>query len=308
MTHVVLGAHGVAGRETVKSLLGRGEVVTAVGRTAPTTAPTTAGASALRADLLNPADATRALEGAQVAYFTVGLPYSAKVWEQQWPLLVRNVIDAAVSHGTRLVYLDNIYAYGEVEGPMTEDTPLRATTRKGRVRVDAVRALQAAAAERNLDLTIARSADFYGPGATTSVVNPYVLARAAVGKPGTWFFDADLPHSLTYTPDIGEALATLGTDPQARGGTWHLPSAPALTGRQMIELAGGPGAKTSVMSLGMMRFGGLFSRAARETVEMAYQWTRPSVLDSSRFEAAFGVAPTPLADGFATTITDLRTG
>ncbi len=64
-----------------------------------------------------------------------------------------------------------------------------------------------------------RRADFYGPGATTSVFNTCVLDKAAAGKTPTWFFAAAQPHSMTYTRDIGDALAILGTDPRARGRT-----------------------------------------------------------------------------------------
>ena len=32
------------------------------------------------------------------------------------------------------VAVENLYAYGPVDGPMTEDLPLRPTTLKGRVR------------------------------------------------------------------------------------------------------------------------------------------------------------------------------
>ena len=53
------------------------------------------------------------------------------------------------------------------------------------------------------------------------------------------------------------------------------------------------------MSTGTMRFGALFSSAARETLEMAYQYTAPYEFDSSAFERTFGVAPTPYAEGIA---------
>jgi len=255
--HVVLGANGVAGRETVRALLERGITPAAVGR-----------------------------------------PYSHRVWARDWPLVVGNTIDAAIAQGTRLVYLDNVYAYGGVDGPMTEQTPVRPTSKKGVVRASALRLLEEATA-RGLSVTIGRSADFYGPGATTSVFNGFALDKIAAGKPGTWLFDADLPHSLTYTPDIGDALAVLGTAPEAHGRTWHLPTAPALTGREYIELAGGT---TNVMGGGMMRVGAVFSSAARETLEMAYQYTAPYVFDSSAYETAFGVTATPVEQGIAVTL------
>ena len=48
-----------------------------------------------------------------------------------------------------------------------------------------------------------------------------------------------------------------------------------------------------------MRVGALFSSAARETLEMAYQYTAPYEFDSTAFERTFGVTPTPYAEGIA---------
>lgn len=292
---VVLGGNGVIGRETVRALIARGATPISVGRR-PATID---GAVSVSADLLRPADVARALRGAEVAYLTVGLPYSHRVWQAQWPVILRHTIDAARAGGTHLIYLDNVYAYGHVDGPMTESTPTNPVSKKGRVRADALRMLRDAA-DRGLGVTIARSADFFGPGATTSVFNTFALDRLAAGRRATWLFDADQPHSLTYTRDAGEALASLGDDPRAHAGAWHLPTAPALTGREYIALAGGD--RVSVMSSATMRLGALFASAPRETLEMAYQYTRPYVFDSERFETAFAVSPTPTTEAIATTL------
>ncbi|QNE35504.1 NAD-dependent epimerase/dehydratase family protein [Leifsonia shinshuensis] len=281
--HVVLGGNGVAGKETVRALVRAGRSPVSVGRR-PSTVD---GATSATADLLDPAAVARVLDGAEVAYLVAGLPYSTRVWAQQWPVITRNVVDAALARGVRLVFLDNVYAYGALRGPMTEQTAVRPNSRKGAIRADVLRALDDAAA-RGLDVTIGRSADFYGPGAATSAFNMFGLAPIARGKPGTWLVDADQPHSLTYTPDLGEALAVLGTDPAARGRTWHLPTAPPLTGREYLRIAGGPSARVKVMGRGTLRIGALFSTPARETLEMAYQYEAPYVFESGAFERAFG--------------------
>lgn len=300
--HVVLGGNGVIGRETLRALIAAGEEPASVGRRASAVA----GAQSLTADLLRGDDLTRALRGADVAYLTAGLPYSARVWAEQWPVILVNTIEAALKNNVHLVYLDNVYAYGLVDGSMTEHTPVAPCSKKGEVRAAALDALSDARS-RGLTVTIARSADFYGPGASTSVFNTFGLHRIAAGKSGTWLFDADQPHSLSYTPDIGDALAILGREPAARGVTWHLPTAPALTGRQYIELAAGPHARTAVMGATTMRLGALFNPAARETLEMAYQYVHPYLFDSSSFEATFHTTPTPLSQGIAATLTHRRT-
>ena len=300
-SHVVLGGNGVVGRETVRALLERGQSPASVGRR-PSPID---GAQSVIADLLDPVEVARTLRGAEVVYLTVGLPYSSRIWAEQWPKILKNTIDAALANGSHLVYFDNVYAYGPVTGPMTETTPLNPSSRKGTVRATALLAL-GAAAERGLGVTIARSADFYGPGASTSVFNSFALDKIAAGKPATWLFDADQPHSLTYTPDIGDALAALGSDPRGRGRTWHVPSAPALTGREYMELAAGAHVGTKVMGSSTMHMGALFSLPARETLEMAYQYTAPYVFDSRQFEATFGVTATSSTEGIAATLATSR--
>ncbi len=292
--HVVLGGNGVVGRETIRALIGHGHTPVAVGRRTAGEA----GARALHADLLDPSEAFRALRGAEAAYFVPGLAYNSRVWAEQWPVLLRNAIDAALAHDTRLIYLDNVYVYGRAGGPMTEDTRVAPVTRKGRVRAAALELLDAAQT-RGLHTTIARSADFYGPAASTSVFNTFALDRIAAGRTPVWLFDADQPHSLTYTPDIGRSLALLGTTQTASGSVWHLPTAPALTGREYLRLAAGDDARISVMSGTTMLIGALFNGAARETLEMGYQYTAPYVFDSARFTSRFGAHPTPIREGIA---------
>lgn len=299
--HVVLGATGVAGRETVAALRADGRDVRTVSRSA--TGDTGAsGASHVAADLRDRAATARALRGAEVAYLTAGLPYSTRVWRRDWPAVVTAAIDGCLAAGARLVYLDNVYAYGRVNAPMTESTPIRPSSRKGEIRAGLLRLLDAASTQRGLDVTIGRSADFYGPGATTSVFNMFAVDAVTVGKPPRWLFDATQPHSLTYTVDVGRGLAVLGTDERARGRTWHLPTAPALTGAEYLALAGGDAGHPRLMSAATMRFGAVFSSAARETLEMAYQFTAPYHFDSSAFERTFGIAPTPYADGVAASL------
>ncbi|MET1016525.1 MAG: NAD-dependent epimerase/dehydratase family protein [Leifsonia flava] len=297
-THVVLGATGVVGRETTAALSAAGHGVVAASRSAPRTS----GAESRSVDLTDGTAVIRALESADVAYLTVGLPYTVRSWRTGWPRILRNTIDACVATGSHLVYFDNVYAYGSTAQPMTESTPIRPSSRKGQVRADLLDQLDTAARERGLGYTIGRSADFYGPGATTSVFNAFAVDRIAAGKPPTWLFDATQPHSMTYTPDIGRALALLGTDPTARGRVWHLPTAPALTGEEYLALASGGVLPHRTMTATTMRIGALFTSGAREGLEMAYQNTQPYVFDSTAFEQTFGVRPTPYAEGIRATL------
>ena len=46
-----------------------------------------------------------------------------------------------------------------------------------------------------------------------------------------------MPHSLSYIDDAARALLALGSSDQAWGQVWHLPVAPAVTGREFLTLA-----------------------------------------------------------------------
>jgi hypothetical protein len=52
----------------------------------------------------------------------------------------------AESSGAKLVFADNLYAYGPVDGPLREDLPAAARGRKGRIRIQMAAELLAATA------------------------------------------------------------------------------------------------------------------------------------------------------------------
>jgi nucleoside-diphosphate-sugar epimerase len=159
-------------------------------------------------------------------------------------------------------------------------------------------------------VAIARSSDYYGPGGANSVVGDILFGAAAKGKRARWLGRMDLPHTLSYLPDVARALATLGARPEARGEVWHLPAAEPVTGRQFVELitaALGRPVKVTATSRLALRLAGVFDPRARESAELLYQWERPFVLDASKFQRAFGpFASTPHQQAVATTIAWFR--
>lgn len=295
--HTILGAGGVIARELTQALLATGERVRLVSRRARAEPDT----ETCRADLTHAVETLRAVEGSRVVYLVAGLPYRAKVWQRDWPRVMRNTIEACKRANARLVFLDNVYAYGRVGGPMTEQTPFRPCSGKGEVRALIAADLLAEMRTGSLKACIARAPDFYGPGCATSFVNLFVLAKLAARAKALWPGRDDVPHSLIYTPDAGRALAVLGLSEIAWGETWHLPTAaPALCGREFVTMAAESlGVAPRYRTLGAMafRFAGLFNADAREVGELLYQNVEPYVFDSSKFERAFALAPTSYADG-----------
>ena len=254
----------------------------------------------LPADLTDAAQTGHAVAGSAVVYLVAGLPYNTKVWQTDWPRLMTNVLDACEKHGAKLVFFDNVYMYGAVNGPMTEATPFNPVSRKGEVRARIARQLLDAMQAGRVSALIARAADFYGPGIANAVPNTLILDNLKKGKAAQWLSSADQLHSFTFTPDAGRATAVLGTTASAFGQTWHLPTAaPALTARQFAEQAAthyGVSPKITVLPKLAMRALGLFMEPVRESVEMLYQYDQPYVFDSSKFDQRF-FAATPYAEG-----------
>ena len=301
-THVVLGGTGAVGSATVRGLLARGITPLTVSRHPPQTVPSPGHPVPwTQADMLDPAEAHRVLEGADIAYVAVGLPFVTQVWAEQWPIIIKNVSDAALAQGTHLIYLDSAFSLGRSDGPMTEQTPVNPACPKGEICAQALTILEEAAA-RGLSLTITRSADPYGGREVYGAFTTLALAKIARRHPGVWMIDADQPHSLSYVADIGNALALVGTTPAARGRLWHLPTAPALTGRRYIEIAAQQKGRINVMSADILRIGSVFDPEAREVIELIYEYEAPYIFDSQAFESEFGVSPTPYDQGIPTAL------
>lgn len=304
---VVLGAGGAMGDELVQQLTARQLPFRLVSRRAHAHQ---GAAEVMHLDLTDKDQAVLAVKGASVAYLLVGLKYNRKVWEEQWPKIMSNTIEACKRSGTKLVFFDNVYMYGRVKGPMTEVTPFEPCSRKGEIRAGIAEQLLKEWKAGNLTAMIARSADFYGPYAMTGVANAMVFDPLSKGKSAMCLVDDSQPHSYTYTPDAARGLMSLVESEAAWNQTWHLPTAAnPLTGKELIRRAAealNVKPKYRVLSLSMVKMAGWFNPIVREVYEMLYQNDLPYVFDSSKFTGVFGYAATPYDDGIRTTAASYR--
>lgn len=305
--HTILGAGGVIARELTAALLAQGVRVRLVSRQ-PHPAP--AGAEHLSADLLDSDAVDRAVAGSEVVHLVAGLRYDTAVWQADWPRVMAHTMDACQHHGARLTFFDNVYAYGRVDAAMTEDTPFNPCSRKGEVRAQIATGLLEAMRGGGLRALIARSADFYGPGATNSLIEAVLVARLRANKTPQWIGHPHAVHSFTFTPDAGSALARLSLEPAAWGQTWHLPTSPeAITGEQLVrlanELAGRP-QRLQVAPRWLLRAMGWFVPVLRENEEMMYQFEQDYRFDSRKIERAFGLRATTYREGMRRTLASVR--
>jgi nucleoside-diphosphate-sugar epimerase len=301
--HVVLGA-GPLGRSVVEELVRRGKTVRVISRSGKM-AEAQQGVELVAGDLYDPAVVRRVAGSAAVAYQCAQPHYWE--WPQKFPPLQSAILDGLAGRSTKLVIAENCYMYGDTNGkPLTEDLPYAAHTRKGQVRAAMSEAALAAHRAGKVRVAIGRGSDFFGPWAVDSAHGDRVFYPALAGKAASFGGKLDLPHTATYIGDFGRALVMLGERDEALGQAWHVPSdRPQITQRQFAELLyreTGQPLKASGVSKPMMALAGLFIPGARESVEMMYEFEKPFVVDSSKFERAFGVVATPIPEAIRATV------
>ena len=302
----ILGAGGAIGNELVRLLAARHQAFRLVGRDPKATHGAT---EILAADLMDKDQTVRAVSGSSVVYLLVGLKYDRTVWEDMWPRVMSNVIEACKYGGAKLLFFDNVYMYGKVSGPMTEETPFNPCSRKGEIRARIASALINEWKAGALTAMIARSADFYGPDARNAVPNLLVFEPLARKRKASWLVNDTVPHSLTYTPDAAQSLVRLAERPTAWNQTWHVPTAPdPLTG-EFIALAArelGVAPRHRVLGRAMLRVAGWFNPLVAESYEMLYQSEAPYLFDSNKFTREFGFPGTPYGDGIRGTAASFK--
>ena len=255
------------------------------------------------ANLLNPEEVMRAIEGSDIVYSTIGFPYSYSTWKTAWPTFMNAVINACQKEACKLVFFDNVYMYdpGYLDG-MTEETLINPSSKKGKVRALIAQRIMEEVHSGTLTALIARSADFYGPSIIeASLLTETVFKNLSQNKKANWLVSENYKHSFTYTPDAGKATALLGNTQDAYNQVWHLPTAPnPFTGKEWINAIANEmnvPAKYRIAPKWLVRLMGIFLPIMKETVEMLYQYDQNYVFDSTKFEKRFGIAATPYLDG-----------
>ncbi len=300
--HTILGAGGVIANGLAKNLLAEGEPVRWVSRN-PNLLP---GVEVYPADIADPQQARLAIKDSTIVYLCVGLKYDFRVWRVLWPKIMSNTIAACTEFGARLIFCDNVYMYGKVDGKMTEDTAYNPSSKKGDLRARIATSLMSEVRKEHITAIIARAADFYGPQAEkTGIANRLVFENLAKKKSAQWLGNTHSKHSFTYTPDAVRAIQMLAKSGDSWNQVWHLPTAGSpLTGREFIRLAAeamGSEPNFTVLKPWMIRVAGLFNRTIGELFEMNYQFEYDYIFDSSKFENAFQFQPTSYREGILAT-------
>jgi nucleoside-diphosphate-sugar epimerase len=228
--YVVTGANGFIGRALAHRLRERGDTVRGVDLRADPDAGVVAG------DVTDPATWQHLVEpGATIVHTAAlvsNLPSLAEAWRVN-TLGTRRVLDAAVTRGAaRVVYLSSVRAFSDLGFPdgVTEAHPLRPDGNPyvdTRIAAEQV-ALQAHAAGE-VDVTVVRPGDVYGPGSRPWTLLPVQMIRAnrfLLPAMGRGIF------SPVHADDLVSGLVLAADRPEAAG--------------QVFTLSGGVGVETRV--------------------------------------------------------------
>jgi nucleoside-diphosphate-sugar epimerase len=296
--HVVVGS-GPVGTGIARRLADQGDRVVMVTRSGG--GPEHPLIERVAADAADSRRLTELTQGAEVLYNCANPRYTE--WEKLWFPMNDSMITAAKAAGAVYMITGNLYGYGpQPGGHMTENSPLAAVGRKGKVRIKMWRD----ALSSGVRTVEVRGSDYIGAGAIGifSMLLPAIEKQRTAWAPG----NVHLPHSFTYTGDMASTMITLARDDRAHGQAWHAPTPPAVTIRELADryctLTGAPRLKIRNLPRFAMRTAGLVVPMARELAEMDYQFYRPFHLDSSLTERTFGLAPTSLDVGIRETAED----
>lgn len=298
--HAVVGA-GALGTAVARALAARGCEARLVSRRGSERLP---GVEVRTADATDTDGLARALDGSSVVYQCAQPRYWR--WHDEFAALQQSVIDATVRVTADLVVADNLYLYGAPRGAvLTEDSVEAPSSRKGHLRQGMAAAAMDAHRDGRLRVALSRPSHYFGAGYDQN--GKSVFAKAALGRPMQFLGRPDALHSFSYLPDVAEAMVSLGQSEKGWGRAWIPPVQAALTQRDFAqriwEVAGQQGAaRTRFLHASPARVLGLVSPIMREVSEMMYEFEQPYVVDSTRFEQAFAMEPTPLDDAVKQTI------
>ncbi len=243
------------------------------------------------ANLLDKQKTEEAVKGSEIAYLTVGLPMNTKMWVDQFPIMMRNVIDACKKHHTKLVFFDNTYMYAQNETPLTEESEFAPVGPKGKVRAEITTMLLDEMAANNLEAVICRAPEFYAPGKTQSITNAIIFDNIKQGKKLKVFISDATLRTLIWTPDASKAMALIGNTPNAYNQTWHLPcDDDRLTYEQLIALTSkiyGKQFSYTIVPKIAFKIGGVFKSQMKELQELLPRYKHNNIFVSTKFKNRF---------------------
>jgi nucleoside-diphosphate-sugar epimerase len=303
----VLGANGRLSRTVAKAFLEAGHTVIAVTRSGKPLAELR-GAKFIAADAMIADDLIRATAGADIIFNGLNPLYTE--WPEKVLPMARNVLAAAKANGAMHVFPGNIYGYGSpMPLELREDTPMRPSTEKGRIRVEMKRLFREEADKPDgVQTIVLRAGDYFGGTGTGSFFDLVSVSKLHKGV-FTAAGPETLIHEWAYLPDFAQAFVKLIAvrDRLQRFENLNFPGH-AMTELQLkaaVEIAVGRKLKLAHLPWWALKLMGVFRPMMKELSLMSYLRFEPHRLVSARLESLIGPIPhTPLQDAVKQALTD----
>ena len=311
-TVLILGARGRFGLSTARAFAQAGWRV--LGQTRPQAkVPEDVAIEWLGIDLQNTAALAQAALGASVVVHALNPAYTRKAWQAQ----VLPMTDAAIAItralGATLMVPGNVYNFGaDMPSVLREDTPQRAHTVMGRIRIEMEARLQ----QSGVRSVVIRAGDFFGGGTGTWFDTAMVkdIRKGVFTYPGA----PEVSRAWAYLPDLARTFVAVA---QRRAQLPHLEvlhfAGHRVTGQRWVDVLAPlaqsegwvkPGVvlKMAKLPWPIIRVGALFVPAWSALLEMRYLWQTPHTLASDKLTALIGPEPfTPLPQAVQAALVDL---
>jgi nucleoside-diphosphate-sugar epimerase len=307
---LVLGATGGIGGEMARQLVARGWHVRALQRNPDALEHRNATLEWVRGDAMVREDVVAAARGTELIIHAVNPP-GYRNWAGQVLPMIDNTIAAARASGARIVLPGTVYNFGPETFPVLRETSAQQPlTRKGKLRAEMERRLQAASAD-GVHSLIVRAGDFFGPQTgnnwfAAALVRPG-KAVGTVIRPGA----RGVGHQWAYLPDAAETmlrLIELG-DRLPDFAVYHMRAHWVADGTLLPRTIGRAVArqvKTRAFPWWVLPLLSPFSETMREMREMRYLWQQPMRMDNAKLVQALGAEPhTPWDEAVGTTLRSL---
>jgi nucleoside-diphosphate-sugar epimerase len=300
-TVLILGARGRFGLAAAQAFADAGWKVLA--QTRPNAAVPTQGLGDQRirwiAADLNDIDAlaTQA-KGTQVVVNALNPAYTNAAWQVQGVPLMEASIAVARALQATLMFPGNVYNFGDgMPSVLHEDTPQRAQTAMGRVRV----AMESRAEASGVRAVVIRAGNFFGAG--RGAVFDQVMVKNIRKGSVTYLGERNVRSAWAYVPDLARTFVAVAQQRAVlpRFEVLHF-AGHSLTGQDWVSAlnplaheqqwvrAASP-LKFKQLPWPVIRIGALVAPTWAALLGLRYLWQTPHVLDNTKLVGLIGAEP-----------------
>jgi nucleoside-diphosphate-sugar epimerase len=308
-TILVLGVTGNVGRAVATEAIAKGWRVLGLIRRVEVDLPK--GVIPIRAPLSDPKAVAMACGQVDVVFNGLNLPYP------DWPAKALDFFKSSGEviarlndgRGVRQIFPGNVYNFGtKMPKALIPETPMRAKTQKGRIRIEIETYWEAEAKAGRFRTLILRAGDFFGPATGKDWMNALIAKDVAKGSL-TGAGSMDVLHAYAYLPDLAEAIVRLAkieaTLPAFVSYHFEGHNVTLKTLAQAFEVNYGKRIKVSKMPRFIFYVLGVFDPFMKAVQEMLYLFDVPHALYDDRLPKLIGPLPrTPLSEA----VTDIWLG